>query len=371
MNQDFVLRTIGTLMQWDDETARREFAWLRLMSRMKYDDYQEFLAGMRFIESLADWLQQFDSEERVHAYEFVRTRLIFYSEPEMRHLAELLYPETIEPLLLDQTAQLASVPHYLVWATPAARELFRILLRKTVFVELSDGARLDVFRRSNEGRISNEQVVTAPRINKNKWDDMLGELRKDLADPSARFAFAVLVDDFTASGKTLFREQAGTWKGKLQKFWDDLNEETVITTHFEDNWSLIVHHYLSTTQAVNAVSDTHNSKVASVSNPGKWFNSVEFTFGQILPQEIVVDPEEVAEFATLVDKYYDSSIESRHTGVVRWGFGDCALPWCWNTTLQITRSHCCGQSRRAARIHTQCAHFFDVANAMFEVKNHG
>ncbi len=50
MNQEFILVRLSDLMAWDDDTARKEFAWLSLMSRMKYDDYQDFLAGMRFIE---------------------------------------------------------------------------------------------------------------------------------------------------------------------------------------------------------------------------------------------------------------------------------------------------------------------------------
>lgn len=329
MNQDFVLRTIGTLMEWDDDTARTEFAWLRLMSRMKYDDYQEFLAGMRFVESLADWLQQFKIAERQHAYDFVRSRLIFCSEPEMRHLAELLYPETVEPLLLARTAELAEVPRYRVWADGKANALYKALLRKTVFMELSDGARLDVFRRCNEGRISNEQVVTAPRINKSKWDDMLKDLRKDLDDPDAKFAFAVLVDDFTASGKTLFRFEDNQWKGKLQKFWDDLKEVDVLRSHFDDDWRLVVHHYLSTSQAVRTIEDSHNQKRA-MTEQSQWFNEVTFKYGSILPPEIAVTKSEVPDFSKLVDDYYDKAVESRHTQVggdgVRWGFGDCALP---------------------------------------------
>lgn len=316
-------------MQWDDDTARREFAWLRLMSRMKYDDYQEFLAGMRFVESLADWLQQFKPEERKHAYDFIRSRLVFCSEPEMRHLAELLYPETLEPLIVARTAKLAAVPRYRVWADSKANALYKALLRKTVFMELSDGARLDVFRRSNEGRVSNEQVVTAPRINKSKWDDMLKELRNDLGESDAKFAFAVLVDDFTASGKTLFRFEDGRWKGKLQKFWDDLNEVGVIESHFENDWRLVVHHYLSTSQAVDAINESHKRKLTCTESD-KWFNEVTFSYGSILPPEIAVAKDKVPNFAKLVDDYYDKAVESQHTQVggdgVRWGFGNCALP---------------------------------------------
>ena len=59
MNQDLGLRILGRIMDWDDDRARDEFAWLKLMARLKYDGYRDFQAGMRFIESLATWLQQF------------------------------------------------------------------------------------------------------------------------------------------------------------------------------------------------------------------------------------------------------------------------------------------------------------------------
>ena len=64
MNQDLALKVMGEIMQWDDDEARKEFQWLKLMARLKYDGYRDFQAGMRFIESLATWLQQFDQDER-------------------------------------------------------------------------------------------------------------------------------------------------------------------------------------------------------------------------------------------------------------------------------------------------------------------
>ena len=99
-------------------------------------------------------------------------------------------------------------------ANPAATALYRKLLRQTLFIELSDGARIDVFRRANAGVVNNEQVVTAPRFNKAKWDDLLKDLRADLKDDQARFAFVFLVDDFIGSGTTLLR-------------WDSAKEEMI------------------------------------------------------------------------------------------------------------------------------------------------
>ena len=68
MNQDLALRVLSQIMAWSDERAREEFRWLRLMARLKYDGYRDFQAGMRFIENLATWLQQFEPAEREIAY---------------------------------------------------------------------------------------------------------------------------------------------------------------------------------------------------------------------------------------------------------------------------------------------------------------
>ena len=327
MKREFVLGKLDSLMDWTTDQAQQEFAWLLLMSRMKYDDYQDFLAGMRFIESLADWLQQFPREKREHAYAFIRRRLVFLSVREMRHLVELFYPDTVEPRLMAEVAKITEIPRYQVWANPQAASLYRRLLRKSLFVELSDGARADIFRRANEGRISNEQVVTAPRINRPKWDDMLAELRKELANDEERFAFVFLLDDFTGSGTTLLRKKGDKWKGKLQRFWDDIIE--VIATHFEPEWVLSVHHYLATSQAASAVQERHRAKT-SEAGPDEWFQRVEFTWGTVLPDNFRVTAADEPAFAELVNDYYDDSIETRHIKEggkdARWGFSECGLP---------------------------------------------
>lgn len=236
MNQDFILGRLSEIMGWDNDQARQEFAWLRLMSRMKYDGYQDFLAGMRFIESLADWLQQFRQEERMAAYNLVRQTLVYVSTAELNHLVELFYPETVQWRLQDAVASRLRIPPYQVWAGRESADLYQRLLRQTLFVELSDGARIDIFRRANSGTISNEQVITAPRVNDEKWSDLLDDLRKDLQDGNAKFAFVFLIDDFIASGTTLMRVEDGNWKGKLPRFWKEVQK--VLPTHFEEGWSL-------------------------------------------------------------------------------------------------------------------------------------
>lgn len=328
MNREFVLGKLGDLMGWDDETARREFAWLRLMSRMKYDGYQEFLAGMRFIESLTDWLQQFAPEHRETAYRFVRENLVFVSLAEMRHLVGLFYPETVQPRLVREVAQRLGIPPYRVWASPEATAAFRALLRRTLFIELSDGGRIDIFRRANAGLIGNEQIVTAPRINDEKWKDLLKDLRKDVGDDAARFSFVYLVDDFTASGTTLLRKEEGKWKGKLRRFWDDVSKGGVSEV-FEADWKLCVHHYISTTQS-DATIRQRDADVRAESGAGGWFRAVELSAGMRLPGEFAVTATTHPPFGELIRAYYDDSIEDEHMRKggedARYGFGKCGLP---------------------------------------------
>lgn len=330
MNQEFVLGKLSELMGWDDDVSRREFAWLRLMSRMKYDGYQEFLAGMRFIESLTDWLQQFDKpEQRQTAYTFVRQNLVFISLAEMRHLVELFYPETVQPRLIREVAGQCGIPVYRVWADPKATDTYKTLLRKTLFIELSDGGRIDIFRRANAGVIGNEQIVTAPRINEEKWQDLLKDLRKEAKDDAARFSFVYLVDDFTASGTTLLRQEHGKWKGKLYRFWEDVSKGGMAKQVFEDDWKLCVHHYISTAQS-EATIRQRDGEVRTALGPDGWFREIELSSGMPLPGQFSVTSATHPDFGELIQAYYDASIEDEHMKKggedARYGFGKCGLP---------------------------------------------
>lgn len=328
MNQDFILGKLAELMSWDTDQARNEFAWLRLMSQMKYDGYQDFLAGARFVESLADWLQQFTEHDRVVAYDFVRRSLIYVSTAEMNHLVELFYPQTVVWRLQREVARRLQVPAWRVWTTDESRALFDRLRRQSLFIELSDGARIDVLRRANAGLINNEQAVTAPRLNDEKLSELLEDLRKDLNDAGARFAFVFLIDDFVGSGTTLLRKKPdGTWTGKLFRFWDD--NKSRFSSYFEDDWALCVHHYLATERARGAVME-RNKEITAERSGADWFSQIQFSFGAVLPADLPLMQDTHAAFLELVDRYYDPSIENRHTKVAgtdaKLGFGCCALP---------------------------------------------
>lgn len=156
------LSLIAEIMGWADDSqseATREYAWLRLMSTVKYDSYSDFRAGIRFVESLATWLKQFDPEDREAAFRFIRERLVYISVAEMQCLIEAFVPEILTPNLRKLVGQELGIPAYQVWATKQGADTFRKRRRKTLFVGMSDGSRIDVLRRANSGLLSQEQVV--------------------------------------------------------------------------------------------------------------------------------------------------------------------------------------------------------------------
>ena len=244
MNLDLGLRVLSQIMNWNDDRAREEFQWLRLMARIKYDGYRDFQAGMRFFESLATWLQQFAADERETAYAFLRQRLVYVGPNEMQRLVESFYPTTVRERVVRKTAAERGIPPYRVLADKDAHAAADHLLRQTLFMGLSDGARIDVLRHSNVGRISNEQLVLAMQLDKDKWQDLLSNLREDLKDPTARFRLIYLLDDFAGTGTSFLRynEAKKKWSGKLMRFNESIeNAQDAMSDDriFADDWGAV------------------------------------------------------------------------------------------------------------------------------------
>ena len=87
MKDDLAQALLAKIMNWTEEEDAAERPYLQVMAAYKYDEYQQFSPGMRFIESLAFCLKQFDTiEDRKKAYDFVKKRVIFISRAEMEHL---------------------------------------------------------------------------------------------------------------------------------------------------------------------------------------------------------------------------------------------------------------------------------------------
>lgn len=336
MNQDLGLKVLGHIMNWSDDRAREEFDWLRLMARLKYDGYRDFQAGMRFTESLATWLQQFAPHERETAYAFVRRTLVYIGPGEMQRLVEQFYPRTVRDRLIRTVAAERGVAPYRVLAEADARASSDRLRRQTLFMGLSDGARIDTIRHANAGLLSNEQLVQGTQVDTEKWRDLLENLRKDLSDPTARFRLVYLVDDFAGTGTSFLRwdEKKTKWKGKLLRFKDSVQKATTALGDnrlFEDSWELCIHHYVASSAAAEAI-DKRLAKTAQIFGEG-WARAMHASFGTVLPPDLPIDA--VAgrydDFLRLTQTYYDPRIRTKHTDVggvthLGLGYGGCALP---------------------------------------------
>jgi hypothetical protein len=321
-------------MSWDPSQVARERAALQDMARYKYDEYQQFAPGQRFIESLALWLRQFaPGATRETAYRFVRERLVFISGSEMDHLVASAFPTIIKPWLLEKAAQESGIPPHRVKQI-AAGDTYRALLRRTLFLGLSDGARTDRFRRANPG-ISNEQIWHAYDFSAEKARDFKRKLGKDLAgrlgrDPTeteAKYHTVCLLDDFTASGRTYLREEDGQPDGKIAKIYKKLKDPTSEYADFvtQGEVDLLIVIYVAADQAVAYL--RHELTRLLGLDARRVLQVVHR-----LPPETRLDLPSDRAFLSMVedDRYFDASADDEHGAVggqsLRYGFSDCRLP---------------------------------------------
>jgi len=331
-------------MGWDEDVATREYAWVRLMSRLKYDGYRDYLAGVRFAESLAGWLQQFDQADRQVAYDFVKKRLIYYSPTEIQRLVEQFYPRIVQPRLRALVSRITTVPSYLVWSDSASNLLYAQKQRQTLFIGLSDGARIDILRRANAGTLVNDQIVLATHIDDDKWEDLGKKLGEDKlfagAAETPKFGAVYLIDDFSGSGTTFIRRKPdGSWTGKAKKFYDGVRaaRDRIIAKGkafpLIDDFSLHIHHYISTTQAYTAIAQ-RNGEISKQVESGNWFASIEVTAGIQLPAETPLTRTTDPGMWSICERYYDHDLfvqlkehlDQAGQTDLKFGYANCALP---------------------------------------------
>lgn len=336
MNGFLALRLIAEIMSWDDDVATREYRWLREISAAKYDGYADFRAGVRFLESLATWLKQFKPDDRPKAYAFIKHRLVYVSPAELLCLVESFIPECVTPTLRSTVAQELGVKAYEIWKTAEGAKAFNRRLRRTLFVGMSDGSRIDVLRRANAGRISTEQVVPMLNVDDDKWRDIGENLASEpgMSDKD-KYDRVYLIDDFTASGTTFIRFADGKWKGKLSKFntmvkkaRDNLKEAFPIA----EGYSLHIHHYISSHQAREALDE--RIEEAKTAWTERTFGDAFISEGLRLPKSLKLSEPADAAILDLCDRYYDHALFKRlqkhceqagQTDMKR-GYADCALP---------------------------------------------
>lgn len=225
MNSNLANQLLASIMNWDAQTLASERAALEFMGSMKYDAYDRYMPGMRFMSSLVQWLDQFEDEkDKQVAFDFIKKKLVFISSTQMNYLVDLLYDSIIRPDLLKKATAVLQEPSYKL-SSKKVRKQFEIEKRSSLIVGLSDGAHTDILRRS--AGFSNEQVLTNYYPDSKKLAEMLEELGKDeklkeSQNPSFRSIY--LIDDFTASGKSFirFEQKDGEYHGKLKKIITEL-----------------------------------------------------------------------------------------------------------------------------------------------------
>jgi hypothetical protein len=331
MKHETAFNFIGEQLEWTDADFAREFRELQLMIDYKYDGYQGFQPGTRFHVSLLNWLSQVPTKaEKKTIYQFVKDRLVYVSQREMHHLVSLMMP-MIERTAHQSVAKAMQIPLYETYTEQAAIDRVAQLLRRTLYVGLSDGARIDVFRRYNEGKVSNEQVVAFSEITEAKWNDLRDELKKRLvatgmdqptAEANATFDVICLVDDFSGSGSSLLRKHpTNGWGGKIKKFHKSSVEH--LGSFLSKDCVLHIHHHLASARARAQIEQ--DLKAFAPAHPQFKYNT---SFSYVLPPDVVVgDHADDAALTALLKAHYDAGIEDEHTGADIWyGYKQCGLP---------------------------------------------
>lgn len=287
---------------------------LSFMAQYKFDHYEMFLPGMRFMDQLTLWLEQFDLTHRPTALRLVRDKLIYISQREMQELAHFLYYDEIIPRIMNAAMSRERLPKY------SHREIFDQhldrYLRASLFMGLSDGARIDFFRRHHI-QLSQDQVIPYYRAH---HTDYLNALRAETGDQAAEFRLVFLVDDFTASGYTLIhRDESGAYHGSLIRLYEQ--HRAVIDRADR----VCIAYYIATQQAMDHV-------LECLSYVPGYRHKTEFITALPLGPECRIsspspDPLD-ALVLDLCDTYYSPAFENVNTrkgGSIKLGFGGSAL----------------------------------------------
>jgi len=312
-------RLLDQLLEWSPEEQSEWMFDLRRLAAYKFDQYEAFAPGERFFERLARWLGEFpDPEQRRRLITFLRRELIFISRDELDHAIACVYPDVIKRDLIRHAAAEIGIDKHHVKRIVTSKA-FRSLRRKTLYLGLSDGARMDRLRRASP-ELSHEQFWLSPELGPHAVSAMAEKLtdaieKMDLDGPP-QFRHVVLVDDFYGSGTSLLhRKPDGSWGGKLRRAQEHLNgdlrngEQPLLA----DDVTVTVVLYVASDQA-----HRHIKSVLEAFEP-TW----ELRIMQLLPDSTVVtDPELLA----ICEWFYDDVLIDKHKGRVPLGYERAALP---------------------------------------------
>ena len=326
MNDELAERLLANIMNWDDEKLSQERRDLEVLATLKYDEYQQFRPGIRFMESLCMWLNQFEFVQRQIAYEFFKYRLVFISNAELNHLIRMAYPDFIEPFLIDRVISVKQQESNYNISEVVASEEFKVLRRKCLFLGLSDGARIDVFRRYSG--LDHEQIHATYQFSDDKSKDFLSNLyeyfRQSANYREGRFEIAFLLDDFSGSGQSFIRKRNGEFKGKIVKFVQELSGKK--SNLFTEQYEICIILYIATTTA-----KMHIQSLAHEFLKGKEINLTVIILQELKDFVKLQDSDFDPEFLKMLKDYFDPGIisESYKVGKISapyLGFDEGRLP---------------------------------------------
>lgn len=378
-----LLRKILPESTWDEDRFQKIFTELGTLAELKYDRYEMFQPGRLFFENLYAWLLKFEESERSDALEFVRNNLIFISREEFEQLTQIIYHDRIRQSQFDRVSAITGIPRFKV-SRLAEHEIMTRVQRTSLFVAMSDGARIDYFRRQNL-EVTNEQVLPSYAPSESKINDVLQELEKDRG-AGAKFECLYLIDDFSASGRTLLREIVS----------QDISTsvEIEIPNNLKSRIKLNkTRHEIELTYDESGIADTEREELLRLSDSSDYKESIKALFEKherretrlkgslirlaedglfecltqdaevffcpsliteyaferlrflipripdkrlsklrILPGSIIQDRVRIGnsdnhgKITALCEKYYSTELEDEHTGSVVFGYDGCGLP---------------------------------------------
>lgn len=317
MRDQLAGRLLDQLLDWTDDERTLWMGNLSRLAEHKFDDYEGFSAGERFFERLARWLAQFEMPERRRLMGFLLTELVFISRTEMNHAIACAYPHHIKRALVDQAASEIGISPHRVSKITSSQE-FRSLRRRTLFLGLSDGARLDLLRRSTD-ELSHEQFSLAPELGSYAQESMLQKLAialgKEGSVDSVTFKNVVLIDDFYGSGTSLIdKRENGTWKGKLERAQGHIQ-------NLASQSPAVVDPDPSVTVVIYVASGLARRHIESML--AEFAPSWRLVVVQELPDSIRVAEEQLS---AICMEFWDSAMEDEHKGAAPLGYKDVALP---------------------------------------------
>jgi hypothetical protein len=243
MKDELAEKLLVNIMNWDADTLSTERYYIQLFADLKYDDYQKYSQGMHYVESLALWLKNFDYKDRELMYNFIKNNLIYISEGQMRNLVESAYQFHIMPVLINKAKSIKNKDDEN--SIEANKKIYYSIVENTIFLGLSDGSHIDIFRRANPN-LSNERISVYYDLSEDRINKMFNSKEEKAFDSTV-----FLLDDFTGSGISFIRKENEKWKGKIVKFINRLIDYKIQV----ENIDIYVLLYTATEKAIKYINE--------------------------------------------------------------------------------------------------------------------